>query len=116
MNLPNCPECHNNKRVEIVEALADDEYMTLYRVCCSACGGDWTWQHEYDPEEQLHDAITLMLDYSKLAREAQEALSREQEKTHRYEAALKFYANAHRGVIGLDDGERARKALEGENQ
>lgn len=48
-DLPNCPECGHNKEVAIVEGLADTYDGVLYRVCCRACGGDWTWEYKLQP-------------------------------------------------------------------
>lgn len=55
IKLPNCVECGNNKQVELVEALGDDDEHTVYRVCCRACGRVWQWSHWYfDPPVSVH--------------------------------------------------------------
>lgn len=56
MDLPNCVECGHNKEVRIVEGLADNEWYVLYRVCCSACGGDWLWTYNIPETEEEVDA------------------------------------------------------------
>lgn len=61
VKMPNCLECGHNKRVTTVEALADDDDHTIYRVCCKGCGRNWLWSYWYfDPEqnERIEDETT----------------------------------------------------------
>jgi transcription elongation factor Elf1 len=47
--ITNCPECGHNKDMSLVEGLADTYDGVLYRVCCSSCGRDWTWEMKLTP-------------------------------------------------------------------
>lgn len=58
MKLPNCLECGDNKRVSIVDYLADDDDHSVYRVCCSGCGRDWQWSYWYFDKEQNDETTT----------------------------------------------------------
>lgn len=53
MQLPNCVECGDNKRVTIVEALGDNDWYIVFRVCCSGCGRDWQWQCYFSEPEDM---------------------------------------------------------------
>lgn len=55
MTLPNCPECGDNKRVEIVECLGDNEWCACYSVCCTACGNDWLWTYWFPIRDEDDD-------------------------------------------------------------